>query len=165
MMSRHFLGRAVSSRLAQQLFTFGRCSETNLSAEARRAATKFREERSKIAKNSRLKTEISTFPSLKGRISSSHYAEHFCRNLLPQWGRAAAKSAYSSDGSEIASDSMGRLLVDNGSTDGSAQIARSCWRSGPAPLRIVKEQYPNASVPGIAAFVVREFPFFLCSPH
>src|SRR5215472_7406434 len=31
------------------------------------------------------------------------------------------------------------LLVDNGSTDGSAEIAHSCWRNGPAPLRIVEE--------------------------
>jgi glycosyltransferase involved in cell wall biosynthesis len=31
------------------------------------------------------------------------------------------------------------LLVDNGSTDGTAEIARSCWQNGPAPLRIVQE--------------------------
>ena len=31
------------------------------------------------------------------------------------------------------------LLVDNGSTDDTAAIARSCWQDGPAPLRIVYE--------------------------
>jgi glycosyltransferase involved in cell wall biosynthesis len=31
------------------------------------------------------------------------------------------------------------LLVDNGSTDSTTKVARSCWRNGPAPLRIVSE--------------------------
>lgn len=31
------------------------------------------------------------------------------------------------------------LLVDNGSTDGTAAVARSCWRNGPAPLSIIDE--------------------------
>jgi GT2 family glycosyltransferase len=31
------------------------------------------------------------------------------------------------------------LLVDNGSTDATAEVARSYWQSGPAPLRIVEE--------------------------
>ena len=31
------------------------------------------------------------------------------------------------------------LLVDNGSTDGTAAVARSCWQNGPAPLRVIDE--------------------------
>jgi GT2 family glycosyltransferase len=33
------------------------------------------------------------------------------------------------------------LLVDNGSTDATAEIARTCWRGGPAPLRIIHEPH------------------------
>ena len=35
------------------------------------------------------------------------------------------------------------LLVDNGSTDGTAAVARSCWRNGPAPLRVIDESRPG----------------------
>ena len=35
------------------------------------------------------------------------------------------------------------LLIDNASTDGSAAVARSCWRHGPAPLRIIDESRPG----------------------
>jgi glycosyltransferase involved in cell wall biosynthesis len=35
------------------------------------------------------------------------------------------------------------LLVDNGSTDGTALVARSCWTNAPAPLRIVNERRPG----------------------
>ena len=31
------------------------------------------------------------------------------------------------------------VLVDNASTDNSAEVARSCWQDGPAPLRVVHE--------------------------
>jgi glycosyltransferase involved in cell wall biosynthesis len=31
------------------------------------------------------------------------------------------------------------IVVDNASTDGTAQVARSCWQNGPAPLRVVEE--------------------------
>jgi glycosyltransferase involved in cell wall biosynthesis len=31
------------------------------------------------------------------------------------------------------------VLVDNASTDNSAEVARACWRDGPAPLRVVEE--------------------------
>jgi glycosyltransferase involved in cell wall biosynthesis len=31
------------------------------------------------------------------------------------------------------------LLVDNGSTDDTADVARACWQDGPAPLRIIDE--------------------------
>jgi glycosyltransferase involved in cell wall biosynthesis len=31
------------------------------------------------------------------------------------------------------------LLIDNASTDGTAEFARACWQDGPAPLRIIKE--------------------------
>jgi glycosyltransferase involved in cell wall biosynthesis len=31
------------------------------------------------------------------------------------------------------------LLIDNASTDGSAEIAHTCWRGGPAPLRVINE--------------------------
>jgi len=35
------------------------------------------------------------------------------------------------------------LLIDNASTDGSAAVASSCWRNGPAPLRIIDESRPG----------------------
>ena len=31
------------------------------------------------------------------------------------------------------------LLIDNGSSDGSADVAQACWQDGPAPLRIIDE--------------------------
>jgi len=31
------------------------------------------------------------------------------------------------------------VVVDNASTDGAAEVARSCWQNGPAPLRVVEE--------------------------
>ena len=31
------------------------------------------------------------------------------------------------------------LLIDNASTDGTADVARSYWQNGPAPLRIIDE--------------------------
>lgn len=31
------------------------------------------------------------------------------------------------------------LLIDNASTDRSAEVARSCWQNGPAPLRLIDE--------------------------
>jgi glycosyltransferase involved in cell wall biosynthesis len=35
------------------------------------------------------------------------------------------------------------LLVDNGSTDGTSAVARSCWQNGPAPLRVIDESRPG----------------------
>jgi glycosyltransferase involved in cell wall biosynthesis len=31
------------------------------------------------------------------------------------------------------------LLIDNASSDATAEVARSCWQNGPAPLRVVQE--------------------------
>jgi glycosyltransferase involved in cell wall biosynthesis len=31
------------------------------------------------------------------------------------------------------------LVIDNASTDGTAEVARSCWQNGPAPLRVINE--------------------------
>jgi glycosyltransferase involved in cell wall biosynthesis len=43
----------------------------------------------------------------------------------------------------VAQDSPGTpwevLLIDNGSTDDTADVARACWQDGPAPLRIIDE--------------------------
>jgi glycosyltransferase involved in cell wall biosynthesis len=31
------------------------------------------------------------------------------------------------------------LIIDNVSTDGTAEVARSCWQNAPAPFRVVRE--------------------------
>ena len=33
------------------------------------------------------------------------------------------------------------LIIDNASTDGTAEVARSCWQDGPVPLRVVSEPH------------------------
>jgi glycosyltransferase involved in cell wall biosynthesis len=33
------------------------------------------------------------------------------------------------------------LVIDNASTDGTAEFARSCWQNGPAPLRVISESH------------------------
>jgi glycosyltransferase involved in cell wall biosynthesis len=35
------------------------------------------------------------------------------------------------------------LVIDNASTDGTAEFARSCWQNGPVPLRVINEPRPG----------------------
>jgi glycosyltransferase involved in cell wall biosynthesis len=35
------------------------------------------------------------------------------------------------------------VLINNRSTDGTAEVARSCWQNGPAPLRVIDESRPG----------------------
>lgn len=48
------------------------------------------------------------------------------------------------------------LLIDNASTDGTAEIARACWRDGPAPFRVINE-------PRLGVRYARERGFFEAS--
>jgi glycosyltransferase involved in cell wall biosynthesis len=52
------------------------------------------------------------------------------------------------------------LVIDNASTDETAEFARSCWQNGPAPLRVINESGLGVRYARESGFLEASYEFF-----